>query len=71
VPLVGKVIEDKLENFWQWFDLSERYDTSDAILASCTLDENGKVTTAEEVTRLIAESYVAAAQIYLQCRLFR
>ena len=41
------------------------------LLDSCKLDEDGKVTTEAKVTELIAESYVAAAQIYLQCRLFR
>ena len=71
VPLVGRAVEERLENFWQWSDLSEGHPTSEALLSSCKLDENGKVTTAAEVTELTGEAYVATAQIYLQCRLFR
>jgi hypothetical protein len=44
---------------------------SDGLLESCVLNDNGLVMTVAEVTNLIAESYAAAAQIYLQCRLFK
>ncbi|KAK9772950.1 hypothetical protein SCAR479_10280 [Seiridium cardinale] len=72
IPVVGNEIRINLENFWQWTELVPcGYSTSQELLDSCQLDENGKVTTESEVTMLIAESYVAAAQIYLQCRLFR
>jgi len=70
VCLVGCEFERKLNNFQQWSELSEGFETSQELLESCELDENGKVTTATKVTELVAESYVAAAQIYLHCRLF-
>lgn len=68
---VGNAIADVLAKFWQWSGLSEGYETTEALFDSCIVDEHGKVSTREKVTELIAESYVAAAQIYLQCRLFR
>jgi len=71
IPVVGLEIEGKLHDFWQWSELSEGYETSQELLDSCELDESGKVTTRAKVTELVGESYVAAAQIYLQCRLFR
>ncbi|KAJ8114274.1 hypothetical protein ONZ43_g4941 [Nemania bipapillata] len=71
IPPAGHEIEAVLENFWQWSDLSEGYTTSQELFDSCELDEHGKVNTAVKVTELVGESYVCAAQIYLQCRLFR
>jgi hypothetical protein len=68
---VGRVLEKKLHNFWQYSELSPGFATSAELLESCILNDNGRVTTAAEVTNLIAESYAAAAQIYLQCRLFK
>ena len=70
-PAVGRELEKQLENFSQWSDLSEGHETCEALLTSCVLDGNGKVNSAERVTELVAETYVAAAQIYLQCRFFR
>ncbi|KAK1768160.1 fungal-specific transcription factor domain-containing protein [Phialemonium atrogriseum] len=69
--LVAGQIEKLLQSFPQSSLLSKGYPTLEAMLAACTLNEDGKVTTAAEVTDLIAGSYVAAAQIYLQCRVFR
>lgn len=71
IPAVGRELEKKLRNLWQWSDLSEGYSTSEELLASCVLDERGLVTTPTKVTELVGESYAAAAQLYLQCRLFR
>lgn len=68
---LGSAIEQRLHNFWQWSDLSKGYATSQELLDSCELDENGKVSSCIKVTELVAESYVAAAQIYLYCRLLR
>lgn len=72
-PVTGHEIERNLEDFWQWSDLSSGYSTSQALLDACEsgLDENGHVTTEAHVTELVAESYAAAAQTYLQCRFFR
>ncbi|KEY72242.1 hypothetical protein S7711_00241 [Stachybotrys chartarum IBT 7711] len=72
-PVTGHEIERNLEDFGQWSDLSPGYSTSQALLDACEsgLDDNGHVTTEAHVTELIAESYAAAAQIYLQCRFFR
>lgn len=68
---MGSVITTRLENFWQWSDLSEGHASSQDLIDSCNLDENGKVFSPVKVTELIAETYVAAAQIYLFCRLLR
>ena len=68
---LGNAIGGRLNNFWQWSDLSEGYVTSEELLNSCNLDETGKVFSHVKVTELIAETYVAAAQIYLYCRLLR
>lgn len=71
VPIAGKVIEDRLDGFRQWSDLSEGHASAEDLLASCVLDQDGKVSCAVAVNELTAESYVAMAQIYLQCRVFR
>jgi hypothetical protein len=68
---LGNAIRERLNNFWQWSDLSRGYATSEKLLNSCELDETGKVFSHVKVTELIAETYVAAAQIYLYCRLLR
>ncbi|KAH8590662.1 fungal-specific transcription factor domain-containing protein [Bisporella sp. PMI_857] len=70
IPTVGSAIEEVLSEFRQWSGLSEGCEGAEALFDSCELVD-GKVTTREKVTELIAESYVAAAQIYLHCRLFR
>ncbi|CAP65460.1 uncharacterized protein PODANS_6_9613 [Podospora anserina S mat+] len=64
-------IKDILSNFRQWSALSNGYNTFQELLDSCELNDKGKVNTEAKVTELIGESYVAAAQIYLQCRVFR
>ena len=69
--MVGKILEKKLHHFQQWSDLTENFVTPEIMLHSCNLDAAGKVTSPADMTSIIAESYVAAAQIYLQCRLFR
>jgi hypothetical protein len=70
--MIAKEIENKLVDFQQWSDITpEGYISAEILLRTCDLDENGKVTTDVEVTNLIAESYVAAAHIYLQCRALR
>jgi transcription factor-like protein len=73
LPAAGRVLESRLRNFWQWSDLSNGYTTSEELMSSCAanLNEEGKVGTIREVTELTAESFVAAAQIYLHCRLFK
>ncbi|KAK6342520.1 hypothetical protein TWF718_007923 [Orbilia javanica] len=68
---VGNKLRGRLESTRQWSELSNGYPDAKKLLDSCILDENGFVRTKEEVTDLIAESYVRAALIYLECRLFR
>jgi len=68
---LGAVIGTRLDNFWQWSGLSQGYSTTAELLASCELDENGKVFTATKVTELVAESCAASAQVYLYCRMMR
>lgn len=67
----AKVISKGLKTFHQWSELSEGYPSAEELLRSCDLDENGKVQTATKVTELTGETWVAAAQIYLHCRLLR
>lgn len=74
IPITGREIERVVNAMWQWTPISENsHPNSQAVIESCqkSLNKDGKVTTAAEVTELTAESYLAAAQIYLQCRLFR
>ncbi|RYN18360.1 hypothetical protein AA0112_g11598 [Alternaria arborescens] len=68
---LGRVIGERLENFEQHSDLSEGYPNRQALLDSCKPDENGEIFTAVKTVELLAESYVATAQIYLYCRLMR
>lgn len=70
-PMAGKVLETRLHNFQQWSDFSEGYSSPEALFAGCQLDASGKVMSPVDMTELIAESYVASAKVYLQCRLFR
>ncbi|EFR05452.1 hypothetical protein MGYG_08464 [Nannizzia gypsea CBS 118893] len=67
----AKVISDGLKTFHQWSELSSGYPNAEELLQSCDRDANGKVTTAAKVTELTGETWVAAAQIYLHCRLLR
>jgi hypothetical protein len=72
--MVATEIKGRLEHFQQWSELEsdpEEYTTHETLLEACQLNEDNKVTTAKEVTDLIAMSYVASAQIYLHCRIFR
>ncbi|KAK0659141.1 fungal-specific transcription factor domain-containing protein [Cercophora samala] len=71
--IVADQIRDILNNFRQWSALSNGYETIQDLLDECESSDldKGKVTTETKVTELIGESYVAAAQIYLQCRVFR
>lgn len=71
IPAAGKVLASRLHNFHQWSDLSEGHPTSAKLLSSCVLGPDGRVHTSREATELIAESYAAAAQVYLHCRLFK
>ncbi|EZF24706.1 hypothetical protein H112_02812 [Trichophyton rubrum D6] len=67
----AKVISKGLKTFHQWSELSDGYPSAEELLRSCDLDKNGKVQTATKVTELTGETWVAAAQIYLHCRLRR
>ncbi|KKY25351.1 hypothetical protein UCRPC4_g01829 [Phaeomoniella chlamydospora] len=64
-------LQARLSGFAQWSEESEAHLSPADLFASCMPGFDGKVTTAAEVTQLTAESYVAAAQIYLHCRFFR
>ncbi|KAH7327172.1 fungal-specific transcription factor domain-containing protein [Rhexocercosporidium sp. MPI-PUGE-AT-0058] len=68
---LGRAIGERLNNFWQWSELSLGYPTSLDLMNSCILDENGHVSDATKATELLAETYTAAGQIYLYCRLMR
>ena len=68
---LGRAISERLENFWQWSDLSQGHVTTQQLIDSCELDENGKVFTAKSTTELVAENYAAAPHVYLYCRLKR
>lgn len=69
IPAAGRALESNLHDFWQFSELSAGFATSDKLLESCSPAE--APSSAGQVTDLIAESYSAAAQIYLQCRLFK
>ncbi|KAE9378263.1 hypothetical protein N431DRAFT_461797 [Stipitochalara longipes BDJ] len=71
LPHGARKLEARLTNFHQWSDLSPGYNTADELLTSCVLDTNGQVNCPAKITELTGETWVAAAQIYLQCRVFR
>lgn len=71
IKLGADKIHEILKSFRQRSELSEGYPSTDALLESCVLDENGKVTSATKITELTGECWVCAARIYLQCRFFR
>lgn len=71
LPLGAAKLKERLTNFRQWSELSLGYASPEELLDSCQLDENGLVNCPTKVTELTGESWVAAAQIYLQCRCFR
>ena len=70
-PHGAEEIEQRLIDFYQFSDLSKDYKTRQALLDSCRLNFDGKVGCPAKVTELTAETWVAAAQIYLYCRFFR
>jgi hypothetical protein len=71
IPLGARALRRRLKNFHQWSELSEGYNSPEALLKSCVLNDQGLVNSATKVTELTAEAWVQAAQIYLQCRFFR
>jgi len=71
MPLGAKKIEEILTNFRQWSQLSCGSMTGEELLASCKLNDKGEVDCPIKITELGGEAWVAAAQIYLQCRFFR
>ncbi|KAH8810705.1 fungal-specific transcription factor domain-containing protein [Xylogone sp. PMI_703] len=68
---LGKAIAERLDNFWQWSDLSQGYATSQQLIDSCILNEDGYISDPVKATELLAETYAGAAQVYLYCRLMR
>ncbi|KFY34675.1 hypothetical protein V494_06556 [Pseudogymnoascus sp. VKM F-4513 (FW-928)] len=70
-PMGAAKLEKRLKNFHQWSEFSDGYRYSEDLSASCDLDANGKVNCPAKVTELTGETWVAAIQIYLHCRLFR
>ena len=69
--LGAQTLERRLAGLRQWSDLSQGFASVEELMEACQLDENGKVDSPVRVTELIAETYVSAADIYLQCRVFR
>ncbi|KAL8851386.1 MAG: hypothetical protein Q9221_003657 [Calogaya cf. arnoldii] len=71
IPLAANTILRRLDGLRQWSDFSEGHATTDDLFRSCEVDDKGLVTDATAFTELTAESYLAAAKIYLHCRLLR
>jgi hypothetical protein len=71
LPIGAQVINDKLVNFRQWSELSEGYDTTQELLDSVVLGDDGLVDCGTKVTELSGEAWVQASRLYLQCRFFR
>lgn len=70
---VARAIDNALDNFKQWSDVSEFYVEPERVLEPDPqdLDEDGCVTTVGQVVNLVAFAHVVAAKIYVNCRLFR
>lgn len=64
-------VEKVIIGLRQRSDLSEGYDSPEALLASNRLDNQGQVTTPAEVTDLTAEAWRQAALLYIRCRFYR
>ena len=71
VPIAAVKLKERLQNLWQWSDLSLGHASADELLASCVLDEKGQVNDPVKVTELSAHAWVPAAEIYLHCRVYR
>lgn len=74
ITLAAERIAKRLSNFHQWSDLSPGYSDLEALISDCgeCLDAaTGKVNDAAMLTDLTGHAWIAAAQIYLQCRLYR
>ncbi|KAK0703672.1 fungal-specific transcription factor domain-containing protein [Lasiosphaeria miniovina] len=71
VPEAASRIQDRLANFWQWSDASPGHPSTAALMESCVLDKDGKVSDSVRVTELSAHSWIPAAEIYLHMRVFR
>lgn len=71
VLLGAQEIDTRLRNFRQWSDLSDGYDSAEALFADCVTDASGKVDSTARITDLTGQAWLAAAQIYLYCRFYR
>lgn len=72
IPLFADEIKRRLNKFRQWSELdTEGYENVTALLASCTLDDDGLVQNHATVTNLTGETWVQGAKIYLYCRFYR
>lgn len=74
ITLAAERIAKRLNNFHQWSDLSPGYTDLETLIIDCggCLDAaTRKVNDAAMLTDLTGHAWIAAAQIYLQCRLYR
>jgi hypothetical protein len=71
VRLGADRLAKRLQNFWQWSTLSHGHQTYEELIASNKLGEDGKVCDPAAVTELTAYAWVPAAEIYLNCRVYR
>ena len=71
LPHGAAKIEERLENFHQWSELSQGYVSSENLIRSCILDAYGKVNSPAKVTDLTGETWIIAAKLYLHCRFYR
>ena len=74
IILAAERIEKRLSSFHQWSDLSPGYPILETLISDCDrfMDtETNKVNDPAMLTDLTGHAWIAAAQIYLQCRLYR
>lgn len=71
VRLAAGRIARRIQDFWQWSTLSHGHRNYDQLMASCATGDKGTVSDRATVTELTAYAWVPAAEIYLNCRVFR
>lgn len=71
ITLAAEELLDQINHFRQRSEISEGPKSTQHLLDTCVLNDEGFVETAVEMTELGGEAWVLTLQIYALCRLFR
>ncbi|KAH6634685.1 fungal-specific transcription factor domain-containing protein [Chaetomium sp. MPI-SDFR-AT-0129] len=67
----ARTVRERLSKFSQWSDHSPGYLSGDKLMASCVLDNDGKLNNRFKVTDVSAYAWVPATEMYLHMRVYR